>query len=151
MSQESTRKGKETSIVRHRRHYVISLVDFCSKSFFFSLIRKNFFIFREQMANSLLKSQDSALSQQSIPKVIVRAEPTLPRLLRTLDTDPIKMVRTWIILHFLNGRCTFRTFMPKIVFLRVRRFCTFVVLGATAYKLDVGTVCLLFSSFNVKS
>lgn len=46
---------------------------------------------RAQTANSVLKSQDSAVFQQSIHKVIVKAEPTLPILLRTLDTDPVKM------------------------------------------------------------
>lgn len=44
------------------------------------------------MTNWIQKIQDCNISQQPLPKVIIRAEPTLARLLRTLDADNIKMV-----------------------------------------------------------
>jgi len=51
------------------------------------------------MTNRLPKKENKDATEQSLPNVIARAEPTLPRLLKTLDTDPTKMVSVFFYFH----------------------------------------------------
>jgi hypothetical protein len=46
---------------------------------------------REAMTGTVQKLDQSSTPASSIPKVIVRAEPTLARILKTLDADYVKV------------------------------------------------------------
>lgn len=46
---------------------------------------------REAMTATIQKLDQSTTPASSIPKVIVRAEPTLARILKTLDADYVKV------------------------------------------------------------
>jgi hypothetical protein len=46
---------------------------------------------REAVTTTIQKLDQSTTQASSIPKVIVRAEPTLARILKTLDADYVKV------------------------------------------------------------
>jgi hypothetical protein len=60
---------------------------------------------REAMTTTIQKLDQSTTPASSIPKVIVRAEPTLARILKTLDADYVKVQVRWCNLLSALGHC----------------------------------------------
>jgi hypothetical protein len=57
------------------------------------------------MTATIQKLDQSTTPASSIPKVIVRAEPTLARILKTLDADYVKVQVRWGKLLSALGHC----------------------------------------------
>jgi hypothetical protein len=66
---------------------VVPIVTAPYKMFFVN----NYLMNREAMTGTIQKLDQSTTPASSIPKVIVRAEPTLARILKTLDADYVKV------------------------------------------------------------
>jgi mediator of RNA polymerase II transcription subunit 24 len=60
---------------------------------------------REAMTGTVQKLDQSTTPAPSIPKVIVRAEPTLARILKTLDADYVKVQVRWCNLVSALDHC----------------------------------------------
>ncbi|EEB09924.1 Thyroid hormone receptor-associated protein complex 100 kDa component, putative [Pediculus humanus corporis] len=93
---------------------------------------------RESMTSWIQKIQDCNISQQPLPKVIIRAEPTLARLLRTLDADNIKMVRVQTVLCPILGKSFDLITAVAAVDGKLRTFVTKLIKFNETYKYGHG-------------
>ncbi|KAL0268602.1 UNVERIFIED_CONTAM: hypothetical protein PYX00_010471 [Menopon gallinae] len=94
---------------------------------------------RESMTNWIQKIQDNNVSQP-LPKVIIRAEPTLVRLLKTLDADNIKMESVLSVLCPILGKSFDLIIAVAAVEGKLRTFVTKLIKFNETYKYGHGEV-----------
>ncbi|KAK6631151.1 hypothetical protein RUM43_014247 [Polyplax serrata] len=93
---------------------------------------------RESLTNWVQKNQDCNISQQPLPKVIIRAEPTLARLLRTLEADNIKMEGVQTVLCPILGKSFDLITAVAAVEGKLRTFVTKLIKFNETYKYGHG-------------